>query len=192
MEAVALRFFNVYGTGQRADGAYAAVIPKFIEMALAGRAATIFGDGQQARDFVHVDDVAGASMLATQPWENELTHVYNVCTRTECSLLDLMAEIHGVLEDVAPDISRHAPTTDRTGGGHRPLDRLQCSVARGHRLGAEGCVFRGLRQRPRHPSGGVTGVHVLWFTGRSMTDLCSTTQRALMTGMMEANLAITF
>ena len=110
MEAVALRFFNVYGTGQRADGAYAAVIPKFIEMALAGRAATIFGDGQQTRDFVHVDDVAGAVlMLATQPWENELTHVYNVCTRTECSLLDLMAEIHGVLEDVAPDITRHAP-----------------------------------------------------------------------------------
>ena len=38
----------------------------------------------------------------------------------------------------------------------------------------------------------MTGVHVLWFTGRSMTDLCSTTQRALMTGMMERNLAITF
>ncbi|GIR77042.1 MAG: hypothetical protein CM15mP78_17410 [Candidatus Poseidoniales archaeon] len=48
MEAV-LALLQRLRTGQRADGAYAAVIPKFIEMALAGRAATIFGDGQQAR-----------------------------------------------------------------------------------------------------------------------------------------------
>ena len=110
MEAVALRFFNVYGTGQRADGAYAAVIPKFIELALAGRPATIFGDGMQTRDFVHVSDVAAAVlMLVTQPWKNELEHVYNVCTATECSLLDLMDNIHHVLEDVAPDIARHLP-----------------------------------------------------------------------------------
>lgn len=118
MEAVALRFFNVYGTGQRADGAYAAVIPKFIELALEGRAATIFGDGMQTRDFVHVNDVAAAVlMLATQPWKDELEHVYNVCTTTECSLLDLMADIHDVLEDVAPDIARHVPNhgPDRAG-----------------------------------------------------------------------------
>ena len=110
MEAVALRFFNVYGAGQRADGAYAAVVPKFIELALAGKAATIFGDGLQTRDFVHVSDVGHAVlMMVTQPWDNGRAHVYNVCTQTECSLLDLMGEIHGVLEEVAPDIPRHAP-----------------------------------------------------------------------------------
>ena len=110
MEAVALRFFNVYGAGQRSDGAYAAVVPKFIELALAGQAATIFGDGSQTRDFVHVSDVANAVlMMATQPWDGERAHVYNVCTETECSLLDLMREIHRVLEEVAPHIARHAP-----------------------------------------------------------------------------------
>ena len=110
MEAVALRFFNVYGAGQRADGAYAAVVPKFIELALAGKAATIFGDGLQTRDFVHVSDVGRAVlMMVTQPWDNGRAHVYNVCTQTECSLLDLMGEIHGVLEEVAPDIPRHTP-----------------------------------------------------------------------------------
>ena len=110
MEAVALRFFNVYGPGQRPDGAYAAVVPKFIEVALAGQPATIFGDGLQTRDFVHVRDAARAVlMLATQPWDSKRTHVYNVCTETECSLLDLMNEIHNVLEDVSPDIPRHAP-----------------------------------------------------------------------------------
>jgi len=119
MEAVALRFFNVYGAGQRADGAYAAVIPKFIEMAIAGRAATIFGNGLQTRDFVHVDDVANAVLvLATQPWKNELSHVYNVCTTTERSLLDLMDGIHRVLEDVAPEIAPHAPQH----GPERPGD----------------------------------------------------------------------
>lgn len=110
VEAVALRFFNVYGAGQRSDGAYAAVVPKFIELALAGQAATIFGDGLQTRDFVHVSDVANAVlMMATQPWDGERAHVYNVCTETECSLLDLMREIHRVLEEVAPHITRHAP-----------------------------------------------------------------------------------
>ena len=110
MEAVALRFFNVYGTGQRSDGAYAAVVPKFIELALAGQAATIFGDGLQTRDFVHVSDAANAVlMMATQPWGVERAHVYNVCTETECSLLDLMREIHRVLEEVAPHVARHAP-----------------------------------------------------------------------------------
>ena len=81
MEAVALRFFNVYGAGQRSDGAYAAVVPKFIELALAGKAATIFGDGLQARDFVHVSDVANAVlMMATQPWDGE-----RACMSTTCA-----------------------------------------------------------------------------------------------------------
>ena len=110
MEAVALRFFNVYGTGQRADGAYAAVIPKFIELAVNGLAPTIFGDGLQTRDFVHVDDVAQALLLlATEPWTDEFEHVYNVCTQTEISLLDLLSSIHNILADVSPETPRPSP-----------------------------------------------------------------------------------
>ena len=41
-------------------------------------------------------------MMATQPWVNGRAHVYNVCTETECSLLDLMSEIHEILKEVAP------------------------------------------------------------------------------------------
>jgi len=110
MEAVALRFFNVYGTGQRSDGAYAAVIPKFIELAVDGKTPTVFGDGLQTRDFVHVDDVADALLtLALEPWKGDLEHVYNVCTQTEVSLLDLLESIHNVLENVAPDLPRMPP-----------------------------------------------------------------------------------
>ena len=110
MEAIALRFFNVYGTGQRSDGAYAAVIPKFIELAVEGQTPTIFGNGLQTRDFVHVDDVSRALLiLAAEPWKDDLQHVYNVCTQTEISLLDLLSSIHDVLRDVAPEIPRPPP-----------------------------------------------------------------------------------
>lgn len=110
MEAVALRFFNVYGTGQRSDGAYAAVIPKFIELAVDGKTPTVFGDGLQTRDFVHVADVADALLaLALEPWKGDLEHVYNVCTQTEMTLLDLLESIHNVMEKIAPDLPRMPP-----------------------------------------------------------------------------------
>ena len=110
MEAVALRFFNVYGSGQRADGAYAAVIPKFIELALAGQPPTVFGDGSQTRDFIHVTDVAKAVLhVASCPWNGGLRPVYNVCTQTEVSLMGLISEIHRIMEDLTPTIQRCSP-----------------------------------------------------------------------------------
>ena len=63
MEALALRLFNVYGPGQRADGTYAAVIPKFIEQITQEGQPIILGDGLQTRDFIHVDDVANALLM---------------------------------------------------------------------------------------------------------------------------------
>ena len=110
MEAIALRLFNVYGPGQRHDGAYAAVIPKFIDRTLKGEPVTVFGDGLQTRDFVHVDDVSQAFlMLATEPCPQALEPVYNVCTETEISLLEMLNVIHSIVGDVAPNTHRLAP-----------------------------------------------------------------------------------
>jgi len=110
MDAIALRLFNVYGTGQSHRGTAAAVIPKFIERTLKHKPVTVYGNGLQTRDFVHVDDVARAFlMLATEPWADKLEPVYNVCTETEISMLDLVNRIHNVLEDVASSIPRLAP-----------------------------------------------------------------------------------
>lgn len=64
LSSVGLRFFNVYGPRQSPRSAYAAVIPLYVESCLAGRAPRIFGDGMQTRDFVHVEDVVRANMLA--------------------------------------------------------------------------------------------------------------------------------
>jgi nucleoside-diphosphate-sugar epimerase len=61
---VGLRYQNVYGTRQDPSGPYAAVIPRFVELALRGQALTIQGDGEQSRDFVSVGDVARANLLA--------------------------------------------------------------------------------------------------------------------------------
>jgi len=110
MEAVALRLFNVYGAGQSHRGTYAAVIPIFIDQTLKGEPASVFGDGLQTRDFVHIDDVSQAFlMLATEPWPQALEPVYNVCTETEISMLEVLDNIHSVLKDIAPETPRIAP-----------------------------------------------------------------------------------
>jgi len=64
LQSVALRYFNVFGPRQRADSAYAAVIPAFASRMLRGERPTIFGDGEQTRDFTFVANVVLANLLA--------------------------------------------------------------------------------------------------------------------------------
>ncbi len=64
LETVGLRYFNVFGPRQDPSSAYAAAIPKFLEAMRAGRRPRVFGDGEQSRDFVAVDDVVRANLLA--------------------------------------------------------------------------------------------------------------------------------
>ena len=105
LEAVALRFFNVYGPNQSVQGAYAAVIPKVIETITSGQRPVIFGDGQQTRDFVHVQDVAmGIFKLLSIDWDKVHSHVYNIATQQQISILELIEAVNlncvelGILE----------------------------------------------------------------------------------------------
>lgn len=105
LEAVALRFFNVYGPNQSVQGAYAAVIPKVIETITSGQRPVIFGDGQQTRDFVHVQDVAmGIFKLLGIDWNKVHSHVYNIATQQQISILELIDAVNlncvelGILE----------------------------------------------------------------------------------------------
>ena len=103
LQASCLRFFNVYGAGQRPDGAYAAVIPKFADMMAQGIPPRINGDGGQTRDFVHVDDVCDAIItLIEGDWKAESHHVYNVATETKISLLELVSVINNSLAKQVP------------------------------------------------------------------------------------------
>ena len=95
LEAVALRFFNVYGPNQSTRGAYAAVIPKVIETITSGQRPVIFGNGQQTRDFVHVQDVAmGIFKLLGIDWNKVHSHVYNVATQQQISILELIEAVN--------------------------------------------------------------------------------------------------
>jgi len=96
LETVCLRFFNVYGPRQRADSGYAAAIPKFIDLHSRGLAPTIFGDGLQSRDFVHVRDVARALSLAGESPLAALKgkRVFNVGSGKATTILDLLHIIH--------------------------------------------------------------------------------------------------
>jgi nucleoside-diphosphate-sugar epimerase len=97
LETVALRYFNVFGPRQDPRSEYAAVIPKMIIAALEGSSLTIFGDGEQTRDFTYVDNVAHANLLAMEA-ANVAGEVFNVAVGERVSLntlLQLVAEATG-------------------------------------------------------------------------------------------------
>ncbi|QDT67651.1 UDP-glucose 4-epimerase [Planctomycetes bacterium MalM25] len=93
LEAVALRYFNVFGPRQDPQSEYSAVIPIFVTKMIAGERPTVFGDGMQSRDFVFVEDVVQANLLAADAPEAN-GQVLNVATGRHTTLLDLIAAIN--------------------------------------------------------------------------------------------------
>jgi len=88
---VALRYFNVYGPRMDCHGRYTEVLVRWMERIAAGRPPLILGDGRQTMDFVHVDDVARANVLAlASDVEDE---VFNIASGNETSLEDLAAAL---------------------------------------------------------------------------------------------------
>lgn len=94
MQLVGLRYFNVFGKNQDPNGAYAAVIPKFIEMMKKGVSPTVYGDGTQSRDFTHVSNVLLMNELALfSEDERVLNTVFNTACGQNTSLLELFEMI---------------------------------------------------------------------------------------------------
>ncbi len=89
LPTVALRFFNVYGPLQPPDSPYAAAIPIFTQALLEGRTPVIFGDGLQTRDFVYVEDVVQANLLAAER-EAAVGRVFNIGGGSSVSILGLI------------------------------------------------------------------------------------------------------
>lgn len=112
--AVGLRFFNVYGPRQDPKSPYSGVISIFCDRLSKGLPITIFGDGQQVRDFIYVSDVVRALWAAMQAQLDraELTpgSVFNVCTGRPTTVLTLATTI-AALFDACPVI-QHAPSRD--------------------------------------------------------------------------------
>ena len=94
LETVALRYFNVFGPRQDPSSQYSGVLARFISLMLAGETPTIFGDGTTSRDFVYIDNVVSANLLAAKaPAANVSGKVFNVATGRRTTLLEAYEEV---------------------------------------------------------------------------------------------------
>lgn len=96
LETVSLRYFNVFGPRQNPHSQYAAVIPKFITAALKGEPLTVFGDGEQSRDFTYIDNVVQANLLAMES-PHAVGKVYNVACGGRYTLNELIRQLGAIL-----------------------------------------------------------------------------------------------
>jgi len=109
MASIGLRYFNVFGPRQDPEGAYAAVIPRFVAAMLQQAPVTIFGDGETTRDFCYVANVVQANLLAaTVDAPEAIGQIYNVAVGARMSL----NELHAALRDL---IARRHPELDIPG-----------------------------------------------------------------------------
>jgi nucleoside-diphosphate-sugar epimerase len=106
MEFVGLRYFNVYGPRQDPQGPYAAVIPRFFQAYLEGRAPVIFGDGEQSRDFTPIADVVQANLRGALALPASCGRAYNVAVGQAISVNRLAAEIRSLCGG-GPDPDHH-------------------------------------------------------------------------------------
>jgi UDP-N-acetylglucosamine/UDP-N-acetylgalactosamine 4-epimerase len=94
VETIGLRYFNVFGRRQDPDGAYAAVIPRFIKSLVNLEAPLIHGDGMQSRDFTYIDNVVQVNQLAALTENQEaLNTVYNVAYGENTTLIELYKQL---------------------------------------------------------------------------------------------------
>ena len=109
LETVALRYFNVFGRRQDPNSHYSAVIPKFITAMLNGKQPTIFGDGEQLRDFTHISNVVSANLAAADV-EAAAGHVFNIGAGHPRSLNELVATLNRLLgTEIEPVYAERRP-----------------------------------------------------------------------------------
>lgn len=104
LDTYGLRYFNVFGRRQDPDGAYAAVIPKFIKQLLANEQPTINGDGKQSRDFTFIENVIEANLKACRASHEAAGQSYNIAYGGREYLIDIYNELCKALEkDIKPN-----------------------------------------------------------------------------------------
>jgi len=96
LETVSLRYFNVFGKRQNPESKYSAVIPRFLELALRGEPLEIHGDGEQSRDFTHIDNVVQANLKAMEA-PGVSGEVFNIACGARFTLLDIAGAIERFL-----------------------------------------------------------------------------------------------
>ncbi len=156
LDAIGLRYFNVFGPRQDPDGAYAAVIPKWIAALLNGEPVPVNGDGETARDFCYIDNVVQANLLAAIVESKEAVgQVYNVAVGEQTTLNELHALLAGMLQVRDPAFAAAAPVyRDFRAGDVR------------HSLADIGKAQRLLAFRPTHRIGEGLEEALDWYIAR--------------------------
>jgi len=103
LETICLRYFNVFGPNQDAASQYAAVIPRFISAILNGEPITIYGDGEQTRDFIFVENVVAANLLVASI-EVGVGETFNIACGERISINQLAEHLMAVLGRRVPVI----------------------------------------------------------------------------------------
>lgn len=104
LDTYGMRYFNVFGRRQDPDGAYAAVIPKFLKLLLNGETPTINGDGKQSRDFTYIDNVIEANLKACLASREAAGEAYNIAYGGREYLIDIYYELTKALGvDIEPN-----------------------------------------------------------------------------------------
>jgi UDP-glucose 4-epimerase len=96
LPAIALRYFNVFGPRQDPTSQYSGVLARFISTMMEGHEPTIYGDGSNTRDFVYVDDVVSANLLAART-AHATGQVFNIASGRGTTLMDLFKEVKRVV-----------------------------------------------------------------------------------------------
>ena len=96
LETVSLRYFNVFGPRQGWDSPYAAVLPKFIRAVQRGNRPSIFGDGEQSRDFTYIDNVVHGNLLAAKSKKAAGT-IMNLSCGSTYSVKKLLQELNSIM-----------------------------------------------------------------------------------------------
>ena len=131
LQTIGLRYFNVFGRKQDPNGAYAAVIPKFVSALMEGDSPVINGDGSYSRDFTYIDNVIQAnilSMLTSNP--EAINTVYNVAYGDRNTLNDLMGYLKEYLSSFDPKIASVAVINGPNRAGDIPHSHASVEKAK--------------------------------------------------------------
>jgi len=156
MESVGLRYFNVFGARQDPEGAYAAVIPKWVHAMLVGETVTINGDGETSRDFCYIANAVQANLLAATTSSAEaINQVYNVAVNARTSLNELFSILKNRLAPRFPSVAALSPAY----GPFRQGDvrHSQADIAKAERL---------LGFRPTHDVAQGLSEAIDWYIAR--------------------------
>lgn len=133
LESIGLRYFNVFGRRQDPNGAYAAVIPRWVAGLLGGEPCRIYGDGETSRDFCYIANVVQANLLAGATGDVEVTgQAYNVACGRETSLNQLFEKIRDGLAAHQPAVASAAPAYEPARQGD--IRRSLADIGKARRL----------------------------------------------------------